>query len=168
MNRSFNRAAYLLCICDVVIAWSHPALAQQRSIEVSWVEIHDEISPRQVVSRHPRLMKFNLEDDNTITTPSHTYRPNGEQITRSGTGVTRWRFDGANTLVREQFNPGYIRRVMVQLDGSLDCHANISFSPRSGTLYQMNRNLDGTGETLFLRAVTAKNVTCKVIGRAGI
>jgi hypothetical protein len=113
-------------------------------------------------------MKFNLEDDNTITTPLHTYRPNGEQITRGGSGVTRWRFYGANTLIREQFNPGYIRRVTVQLDGSLDCHANISFSPRSGTLYQMNQNLDGTGETLFLRAVTAKNVTCKVIGRAWV
>lgn len=113
-------------------------------------------------------MKFNLEEDNTITTSLRTYRPNREQITRNGTGVTRWRFGGANTVVREQFNPGYIRRIMVQFGGSLDCHADISFIPRSGNLYQMNRNLDGTGETLFLQSVTAKNVTCKVIGRAGV
>jgi hypothetical protein len=87
----------------------------------------------------------------------------------NGTGLTRWRFDGANTLVREQFAPGYIRRVMVQLDGGgLSCHAGIRFSPRSGKLYQMNRNSDGTGEALFLRSVAAENVACKVIGHAGV
>jgi hypothetical protein len=168
VSRSFNVAAFLLCLCAVAIGWCHPVLAQQRSIEVAWVEVHDESSPRQVVSRHSRLMKFNLENDNTIVTSSHTYHPNGEQITRNGTGTTRWRFDGPNTIVREQLNPGYIRRVIVQLDGGLSCHASINFSPRSGRLYQMNRNLDGTGEALFLRSVAAEKVACQVFRHAGV
>jgi len=159
---------YLLCLCAVAFGWAHPVLAQQRSIEVSWVEAHDEISPRQIVSRKSRTLKFNLEDDNTIITSARTYRPNSEQITRNGTGLTRWRVEGPNTLVREQLNPGYIRRVTIQINGGSKCHASISFSPRSGTLYQMNRNLDGTGEVLFLRSVSAENVTCRTIGHAGV
>src|SRR5262252_8117612 len=111
---------YLLCLCAVAIGWARPVLAQQWSIEVSWVEVHDEISPRQAVSRKSRSIKFSLEDDNTIITSSRTYRPNSEQITRNGTGLTRWRV-GANTLVREQVNPGYIRRVTVQIDGASKC-----------------------------------------------
>jgi len=169
MSRSFKGAACLLCLGAVEICWSHPALSQQRTIEVSWIEVHDEISPRQVVSRHSRLLKFNLEDDNTIVTSARTFRHNEQQVTRNGTGLTRWRFDAPNTLVREQFAPGYIRRVTVQIDhGGLSCHARISFSPRGGTLYQMNRNLDGTGEVLFLRSVAAENVACKVTGHAGV
>jgi hypothetical protein len=53
-------APYLLCLCAVAIGWARPVLAQQRSIEVSWVEVHDEMSPRQVVSRKSRSLKFNL------------------------------------------------------------------------------------------------------------
>ena len=165
---SSKKALYLLCVCVVAICWARPVLAQQRSIEVSWVEVHDEISPRQAVSRKSRSIKFSLEDDNTIITSGRTYRPNREQVTRNGTGLTTWRVGGPNTLVREQFNPGYIRRVTVQIDGGSKCHASISFSPRSGTLYQMNRNLDGTGELLFLRSVTAENVACRIFGRAGV
>jgi hypothetical protein len=163
-------AVYLLCLGAVAIGWARPVLAQPKSIEVSWVEVHDEISPRQVVSRRSRSVKFSLGDDNTIITSSRTYRPNGEQITRNGTGLTRWRVEGPNKLVREQLNPGYIRRVtiQIQIDGGLKCRANIGFSPRSGTLYQMNRNLDGTGEVVFLRSVTAENVTCQIIGHAGV
>ena len=168
MNRSFG-AACVPFLCMIVIGWSNAVLAQQRSIEVSWIEVHDEVAPRQVVSRHSRLLKFILENDNTIVTSSGIFHHNAEQITRNGTGLTRWRFDGANTLVREQFAPGYIRRVMVQIDGGgSSCHASLSFSPRSGKLYQMNRNLDGTGEALFLRSVAAQNVACKVIGHAGV
>jgi hypothetical protein len=159
---------YLLCLCAVAIGSARPVLAQPRSIEVSWFEVHDEISPRQVVSRKSRSIKFSLGEDNTIITSAGTYRPNREQITRNGTGLTTWRIGGPNTLVREQLNPGYIRRVTVQIDGGSKCHASISFSPRSGTLYQMNRNLDGTGEALFLRSVTAENVTCRIIGHAGV
>jgi hypothetical protein len=158
---------YLLCLCAVAIGWARPVLAQQRSIEVTWVEVHDEISPRQVVSRKSRSLKFSLGDD-TIITSARTYRSNSEQITRNGTGLTRWRVLGPNTLVREQLNPGYIRRATVQIDGGSKCRASISFSPRSGALYQMNRNLDGTGEALFLRSVTAENVTCKIVGHAGV
>ena len=169
MNRSFKGAACLLYLGAVEICWSHSASGQQRTIEVSWIEVHDEISPRQVVSRHSRLLKFNLEDDNTIVTSAGTFRHNEQQITRNGTGLTRWRFDAPNTLVREQFTPGYIRRVTVQIDHSgLSCHARISFSPRGGTPYQMNRNLDGTGEVLFLRSVAAEYVVCKVAGHAGV
>ena len=168
MNRSF-RAACLLFLCAIMIGWSNAVLAQQRTVEVTWIEVHDEIAPRQVVSRHSRLLKFNLEGDDTIVASSRIFHHNAKQITRNGTGLTRWRFDGANTLVREQFAPGYIRRVMVQIDGGgLSCHAGIRFSPRSGKLYQMNRNSDGTGEALFLRSVAAENVACKVIGHAGV
>jgi len=161
-------APYLLCLFAIVIGWAPPVLAQQRSIEVSWVEVHDEISPRQVVSRKSRSLRFNLEDDITIITSARTYRADSEQITRNGTGLTRWRVEGPNTLVREQLNPGYIRRVTIQINGGSKCHASISFSPRSGTLYQMNRNLDGTGEVLFLRSVSAENVTCRTVGHAGV
>jgi hypothetical protein len=168
VNRSFG-AACLLFLCTIMIGWSNAVLAQQRSIEVSWIEVHDEVAPRQVVSRHSRLLKFNLEDDDTIVASSRIFHHNAEQITRNGRGLTRWRFDGANTLVREQFAPGYIRRVMVQINGGgSSCHASLSFSPRSGKLYQMNGNLDGTGEALFLRSVAAQNVACKVIGHAGV
>src|SRR5215467_8887321 len=165
---SSKDALYSLCLCAVAIGWAHPVLAQQRSIQVSWVEVHDEISPRQVVSRNSRFIKFSLENDNTIITSARTYRTNREQVTRNGTGLTTWRVEGPNTLVREQVNPGYIRRVTVQIDNGSKCHASISFSPRSGTLYQMNRNLDGTGEVLFLRSVSAENVTCRMIGHAGV
>jgi hypothetical protein len=169
VSRSFKEAACLLCLSAVGISWSHLAGAQQRTIEVSWVEVHDEISPRQVVSRHPRALKFNLEDDKAIITSSRTFHHDEEEITRNGTGLTRWRLNGPNTLIREQFAPGYVRRVVVQIDGGgLSCHARISFSPRAGRLYQMNRNLDGTGEELFLRSVGAENVACKVIGHAGV
>jgi hypothetical protein len=169
MSRSFKGAACLLCLGAAEICCWRPAFGQQRTIEVSWVEIHDEISPRHVVSRHSRLLKFNLEDCNTIVTSERTFRHNEQQITRNGTGLTRWRFDAPNTLVREQFAPGYIRRVTVQIDhGGLSCRARISFSPKGGTLYQMNRNLDGTGEVLFLRSVDAENVACKVTGHAGV
>ena len=165
---SSKDALYSLCLCAVAIGWAHPVLAQQRSIEVSWVEVHDEISPRQVVSRNSRFIKFSLENDNTIITSARTYRTNREQVTRNGTGLTTWRVEGPNTLVREQVNPGYIRRVTVQIDNGSKCQASISFSPRSGTLYQMNRNLDGTGEALFLQSVSAENVTCRMIGHAGV
>jgi hypothetical protein len=169
VSRSFKETGCLLCLSAVGIGWSHLAVAQQKTIEVSWVEVHDEISPRQVVSRHSRALKFNLEDDETIKTPSHTFHQGDEQITRNGTGLTRWRLNGSNTLIREQFAPGYIRRVVVQIDGGgLSCHARISFSPRAGRLYQMNRNLDGTGEELLLRSVGAENVGCKVTGHAGV
>jgi hypothetical protein len=169
VSRSFKKAACLVCLSVVGINWSHRAVAQQRTIEVSWVEVHDEISPRHVVSRHSRALKFDLENDNTIVTSSRTFHNDEEQITRNGTGLTRWRFNGSNTLIREQVAPGYIRRVVVQIDGSgLSCRARISFSPGAGRLYQMNRNLDGSGEELFLRSVGAENVACKVIGRAGV
>src|SRR5215470_15640038 len=135
MSRSFKGAACLLCLGAVEICWSHPALSQQRTIEVSWIEVHDEISPRQVVSRHSRLLKFNLEDDNTIVTSARTFRHNEQQITRNGTGLTRWRFDAPNTLVREQLAPGYIRRVTVQIDhGGFSCQARISLVPEGEPL----------------------------------
>jgi|SRR5580700_1123560 hypothetical protein len=164
VNRSFGAACLLF-----VIGWSNAVLAQQRSIEVSWIEVHDEVAPRKVVSRHSRLRKFNLENDDTIVASSGIFHHNAEQMTINGTGLTRWRFDGANTLVREQFAPGYIRRVRVQIDsGGSNCHASLSFSPRSGTLYQMNRNSDGTGEALFLRSIAAQNVACTVTGHPGV
>ena len=142
-------ALYLLCLCITAIGSARPVLAQQRSIEVSWIEVHDEISPRQVVSRKSRSIKFSLGEDNTIITSARTYRLNREQITRNGTGLTTWRIGGPNTLIREQLNPGYIRRVTVQIDGGSKCQASISFTPRSGTLYQMNRNLDAPGKRCF-------------------
>jgi len=169
VTRSFKGAACLLCLGAVGICWSHPALAQQRTIEVSWIEVHDEISPRQVVSRHSRLLKFNLENDNTIVTSSRAFQNNEQEITRKGTGLTRWRFDGPNMLVREQFAPGYTRRVVVRIDhDGLSCYARIGFTPRAGSVYQMNRNLDGTGEAVFLRSVAAESVACKITGHAGV
>jgi hypothetical protein len=165
---------FIIGTCLVTIGLLGPASAQELAIDVAFVEIQDEASPRTAVHRVPMSLNFRLASSNALSestradhgtsgmrTGSREVRP-GETYA-SGIAKVRWRVGGQNVLVRETDFPGFIRRVTVRIVGKAACSATVGYHLKRGARqYEMRRV--SNREPVFMRALRAEGITCRIIG----
>jgi hypothetical protein len=162
-------AAIAFCIAPAFIASARAA-----EIEVSWVEVQQEVRPKNTTSTASKSVRLTLAADGKIAEHYSASNRRGQTNSRHGEGRFRetigprkrsqvsWHVENQKTLVRTWSREQHVQTIKVTAISDSSCRAEISFRLKPG-FREFRMTSIATGEPTFHSAVSATQIKCTVL-----
>jgi hypothetical protein len=162
-------AVAILCAASAFMSSARAA-----EIEVSWVEVQQEVRPKKVTSTTSKSVRLTLAADGKISDRYSATNSRGKTNARNGEGRFRdgisgykstrvsWQVKDSKTLVRTWNREQHVQIIQVTANSDSSCRADVSLRLKPGFREYLMYHISD-GKPAYYSAISVTQIKCTVL-----
>jgi hypothetical protein len=175
-NVSHRGLAIAMAVTIFFAASAFISSAQAAEIEVSWLEVQQQVRPKKATGHTRKAVRLTLAADGKVAEHYSATNRRGQANTGVGEGRFRetigppkrgrvsWQVENQKTLVRSWDREQHVEIIRVTANSDSSCRAEISFRLKPGFREYLAYTIS-SGKPAYHSAISATQVKCTVLSQ---